>query len=60
MLNILLMDSNYYRGLGVKSLILSQMPNERLNDARFALSTDEMSKDDANIIFYDDFERLMF
>ncbi|AUJ80189.1 LuxR family transcriptional regulator [Enterobacter cancerogenus] len=55
MLNILLMDSNYYRGLGVKSLILSQLPNERLNDARFALSTDEMSKDDANIIFYDDF-----
>lgn len=55
MLNILLMDSNCYRGLGVKSLILSQLPSERLNDARFALSTDEMGKDDANIIFYDDF-----
>jgi len=55
MLNILLMDSNYFRGLGVKSLIFSQLPNERLNDARFALSTDEMSKDDANIIFYNDF-----
>ncbi|MEA5217564.1 helix-turn-helix domain-containing protein [Enterobacter cloacae] len=55
MLNILLMDFNYYRRLGVKSLILSQLPNERLNDARFTSSTDEMSKDDANIIFYDGF-----
>jgi len=42
MLNILLRDSNYYRGLGVKSLILSQLANARLNEARFALSTDEM------------------
>ncbi|MCM7773282.1 helix-turn-helix transcriptional regulator [Enterobacter asburiae] len=55
MLNILLRDSNYYRGLGVKSLILSQLANARLNEARFALSTDEMSKEDANIIFYDDY-----
>ncbi len=55
MLNILLMDSNYYRGLGVKSLILSQLTNERLIEARFALSTDEMKKENANIIFYDDF-----
>lgn len=53
MLNILLMDSNYYRGLGIKSLILSQLPNERLNDAHFVLSKDEKSKGDANIIFYD-------
>lgn len=55
MLNILLRDSNYYRGLGVKSLILSQLANARLNEARVALSTDEMSKEDANIIFYDDY-----
>jgi DNA-binding CsgD family transcriptional regulator len=34
---------------------LSQLANARLNEARFALSTDEMSKEDANIIFYDDY-----
>ncbi|KLG05275.1 LuxR family transcriptional regulator [Enterobacter cloacae subsp. cloacae] len=55
MLNILLMDSNYYHGLGLKSLILSKLTSERLQEARFALYTDEMSAKTANIIFYDDF-----
>lgn len=54
MLNILLLDTNYYRALGVKSLILCKMENEQLHNTRFALSTDEMSKESANIIFYDD------
>ena len=49
------MDSNYYRGVGVKSLILSQVENERLDNVNFALSVAEMSKERANIIFYDDF-----
>jgi len=47
------MDSNYYHGLGIKFLILSQIENERQHEIRFAFSTDEMKAETANIIFYD-------
>ncbi|QJW57409.1 Transcriptional regulatory protein RcsB [Serratia plymuthica] len=54
MLNILLMDSNFYQVSGLSFLILKQLKDEGLNEACFLLPSLESNRDIANIIFRDD------
>lgn len=54
MLNILLLDSNYYQTSGLSLLITNQLADESLGEVCFLLPSEEMSYDIANIIFQDD------
>jgi DNA-binding CsgD family transcriptional regulator len=54
MLNMLLMDSNFYQMSGLSLLILKHLPDDRLDKAFFLLPSQEKNKDIANIIFHDE------
>ncbi|MTD38223.1 LuxR family transcriptional regulator [Erwinia sp. CPCC 100877] len=54
MLNILLMDSNFYQTSGLSFLIFNQLTEERMSEVCFLLPSDEKNKDIADIIFRDD------
>lgn len=54
MLNILLMDSNFYWMSGVSSLIVNQFTDERMGEIVFLLPTEPNNRDIADVIFRDD------
>ncbi len=55
MLNILLMDYNFYQVSGLSLLILKNLPDYRLLDeVIFLLPSQENNKDIANVIFHDE------
>ncbi|HEY1843946.1 MAG TPA: helix-turn-helix transcriptional regulator [Buttiauxella sp.] len=54
MLNILLMESNYYQLSGLSLLIFNQLTEEQAGDVCFLLPSDERSRSIADIIFHDD------
>ena len=54
MLNILLMDSNFYQTSGLSFLIFNQLADERKGEVLFLLPSEGKNHDIANIIFRDD------
>lgn len=54
MLNILLMDSNFYQISGLSFLIFNQVADDRKGEILFLLPSEEQNRDIADIIFRDD------
>lgn len=54
MLNILLMDSNFYQISGLSFLIFNQVADDREGEVLFLLPSEEQNSDIADIIFRDD------
>lgn len=53
MLNILLLDSNYYHALGLRFLITEHLTDEEADKILFLLASSKGSQEAANIIFQD-------
>ncbi|MCT4715782.1 LuxR C-terminal-related transcriptional regulator [Enterobacteriaceae bacterium H18W14] len=54
MLNILLMDANYYQISGLSFLIFNQLTGDRPGEFCFLLPSEEKNRDIANVIFHND------